>query len=187
MNTTQPTSPGHTTKLVAAMGDLGPTDARTLSEAAGVPYSTTVKRLRDWTATGQITKIERGKEAAHFALLDGTAPEVAPSMTGAGIPAEGNATQSPDPAGVEPAPGTDQAGRRKRGVLRDAVLQVLRDNPSQDFKVIEVCRVLERNLLATGHGTRKVSSGAVANALATFVVSGDVVRTVERPATYRAA
>ncbi|WP_412538682.1 hypothetical protein R8Z50_22855 [Longispora sp. K20-0274] len=242
------------------MGTLGPADAKTIAEAAGVPYSTTVRKLREWTVDGQIRKIARGKDPAHFTLLDGIAPAgaVAGASAGDGTPptAEPDTSTSaddidPEPeiglsnppgmsdadgelgvADVEPVPqapeapsgqgGGDQpdpqpqpaegesvadggpeqpttdgggkvaapidtAGRLQPGVLKEAALKVLRAHPDKEFKVVEVCRLIERGFLAAGRGARKASSGAVANALNGYAASGEAVRTIDNPATFKAA
>lgn len=57
-----------TAMILAAMDDLGPADARTISEHAGVGYSTTTRKLRDWAANDEIIKIDRGAEPVHYAL-----------------------------------------------------------------------------------------------------------------------
>ncbi|MGY0234064.1 hypothetical protein [Longispora urticae] len=255
------TPPTPTTRIVTAMGALGATDARTIAEAAGVPYSTTVRKLREWATDDQISKIDRGKEAAHFTLLDGVAPaglvsglaegddssptdepDTTNAKTGTtpepetgsnpletadvnevpdsidvepvaqaqqasdgqndddrrepGPPpalepkAKGSANPGPEPTvdadGQATAP-TDKAGRLQPGVLKEAALKVLRAQPDKAFKVIEVCRLIERAFLADGLGARKASSGAVANALNGYAASGEAERTSDNPATFKAA
>ncbi|MGC4851843.1 hypothetical protein ACLQ24_00240 [Micromonospora sp. DT4] len=58
-----------TALILAAMDDLGPADARTIAEKADVGYSTAVRKLREWSTNGEITKIDRGSDSAHYALL----------------------------------------------------------------------------------------------------------------------
>ena len=63
-----------TALILAAMDDLGPADARTIAEKADVGYSTAVRKLRDWSTNGEITKIDRGADPAHYALLPADGP-----------------------------------------------------------------------------------------------------------------
>ncbi|MEV6523161.1 hypothetical protein AB0M43_14520 [Longispora sp. NPDC051575] len=259
--TEAPPNPVHA-KLIQLLGERGPIDAVTLSDLAGVPYSTTSAKLRKWADNGEIVRIKGvGKAPNTFALLDTTSPEldgrqraepdVAPEQeqdTNAGDadpaeaaqpgsdiapdadatepdtdqvepaeaaspkdkpdgPAEPTAPEDPDaltvPIEPEPKPESDngevpdqavepkrntadKALRRPPGAVRDAALRVLRANPESELKVIEVARLIAKEFAAAGdHG--HVSSGAVVNALNKFCGSGEALRTVDKPATYKAA
>ncbi|MEH0827804.1 MULTISPECIES: MarR family winged helix-turn-helix transcriptional regulator [unclassified Micromonospora] len=92
----------------------------------------------------------------------------------------------------DPEPGeTPQAvtgpakARRAGGSLRGAALDVLEAHPDRQYKVGELCRLVDA--ANAGTDAAKASAGAVANALAKLVVAGNVVQTVERPATFQLA
>lgn len=94
----------------------------------------------------------------------------------------------PDPA----RPGdrtTGQPGprrsRRAGGTLRGAVLDLLEAHPDRQFKVAELCRLIDA--ANTGTDTARASQGAVANALDTLSRQGTVHRTADRPATFQLA
>ncbi|MGQ5261049.1 MarR family transcriptional regulator [Micromonospora sp. ZYX-F-536] len=75
--------------------------------------------------------------------------------------------------------------RRVGGSLRGAVLDVLEAHPDRQYKVGELCRLVDA--ANAGTGAAKASAGAAANALAKLVIAGKVIQTVERPATFQLA
>jgi hypothetical protein len=92
----------------------------------------------------------------------------------------------PGAAGQPPVAGTPPAKtRRGKGSLRDAVLKILRDHPDSQYKVGELCRLIDA--ANAGSVAAKASAGAVANALDKLVGDGSVNRTAEKPATFQAA
>jgi hypothetical protein len=78
---------------------------------------------------------------------------------------------------------TERAKARPAGGLRAEVLQILRDNPGQSFKVSQMCKAIE----AASTGPKKQLGGSVANALAKLANLGEARIVAERPATYQAS
>ncbi|MEV7331384.1 MarR family transcriptional regulator [Micromonospora sp. NPDC093244] len=111
-------------------------------------------------------------------------------------PPAGTATASTtgDPATQAPAapPATEAAGeaahasaRRASGSLRGAILDILEANPDRQYKVSELCKLVDRANEATG--AKKASAGAVHNAAVKLVGTGRAVLTAEKPATFALA
>jgi hypothetical protein len=78
---------------------------------------------------------------------------------------------------------TDRAKPRPAGGLRAEVLQILRDNPGQTFKVSQMCKAID----AARTGPKKQLGGSVANALAKLANLGEARIVAEKPATYQAS
>lgn len=108
----------------------------------------------------------------------------------------GTATDSitGEPAAEAPAapPATEAAGeaarapaRRASGSLRGAILDILEANPGQQYKVSELCKLVDR--ANEGTGAKKASAGAVHNAAVKLVGTGRVVLAAEKPATFALA
>ncbi|WP_326564428.1 MarR family transcriptional regulator [Micromonospora peucetia] len=109
-------------------------------------------------------------------------------------PPAGTATDSTtgDPATDESpaaAPATEAAGeaaqaptRRASGSLRGAILDILEANPGQQYKVSELCRLVDR--ANEGTGAKKASAGAVHNAAVKLVGTGRAVFAAEKPVTF---
>ncbi|WP_435585893.1 MarR family transcriptional regulator [Micromonospora aurantiaca (nom. illeg.)] len=108
----------------------------------------------------------------------------------------GGATDSTtgDPAPEVPAatPATEAAGdsaqpstRRASGSLRGAILDILEANPGQQYKVSELCKLVDR--ANEGTGAKKASAGAVHNAAVKLVGTGRAVLAAEKPATFALA
>jgi len=202
-----------TPKIRAAMTQLGPADARTIAETAGVGYSTAVRKLRDWGAAGTVTRIDRGKDPAHWILNIDTATGNLPTgddtdnhhNTAAGTGGDAPATNQPTPhAAAEPvqatgpdatdqpqdrdtphaaATATPAAARPRRG-KRELRDAVLSILQSNPDKPYKVSEVCK--LIDQREPGRKTSAGAVANALHKFAGEGVVELTVEKPATFKA-
>ncbi|KAB1929602.1 MarR family transcriptional regulator [Micromonospora sp. ALFpr18c] len=111
-------------------------------------------------------------------------------------PPVGTATDSTtgDPATEVPAapPVTEAAGeaaqpstRRTSGTLRGAILDILEANPGQQYKVSELCKLVDR--ANEGTGAKKASAGAVHNAAVKLVGIGRAVLAAEKPATFALA
>ncbi|AXO37046.1 MarR family transcriptional regulator [Micromonospora echinospora] len=109
---------------------------------------------------------------------DGTAAD---SSTG-GLAAEG----LPAPPATEAASkGAQAPTRRASGTLRGAILDVLEANPGRQYKVSELCRLVDR--ANEGTGAKKASAGAVHNAAVKLVGTGRAVLVAEKPATFALA
>ncbi|MFV2112909.1 MarR family transcriptional regulator [Micromonospora sp. LOL_025] len=126
----------------------------------------------------------------------GTTPAADDADAGPAVsdePASGSTTG--DPATDESpatAPATEAAGeaaqaptRRASGSLRGAILDILEANPGQQYKVSELCRLVDRANEATG--AKKASAGAVHNAAVKLVGTGRAVLAAEKPATFALA
>lgn len=118
-----------------------------------------------------------------------------PDGEGEPVPAtDGDSQQSaptPDDTGSDTAaPSNDPAtslggGRRAKGSLRGAVLDILEAHPDRAYKTSEMCKLIDA--ANAGSGAKKASAGAVNNALVKLVAAGKAVQTVEKPATFQLA
>jgi DNA-binding transcriptional ArsR family regulator len=99
-----------------------------------------------------------------------------------------------EPAAEAPAPppATEAASeaaqaptRRASGTLRGAILDILEANPGQQYKVSELCKLVDR--ANEGSGAKKASAGAVHNAAVKLVGTGRAVLAAEKPATFALA
>ncbi|MBQ1022791.1 MarR family transcriptional regulator [Micromonospora sp. C95] len=99
-----------------------------------------------------------------------------------------------DPATEAPAapPPIQAAGeaaqdrtRRASGTLRGAILDILEANPGQQYKVSELCKLIDR--ANEGTDARKASAGAVHNAAVKLVATGRAILAAEKPATFALA
>ncbi|MEV6514980.1 MarR family winged helix-turn-helix transcriptional regulator [Micromonospora chalcea] len=99
-----------------------------------------------------------------------------------------------EPAAEAPAaPPAREAGgeeaqaltRRASGSLRGAILDILEANPGQQYKVSELCKLVDR--ANEGTGAKKASAGAVHNAAVKLVATGRAVLAAEKPATFALA
>ena len=88
-----------------------------------------------------------------------------------------------DDGSDQPAKQAPRAAKRAGGTLRGAILDILEANPDRQYKVGELCKVIDA--ANAGTGAAKASQGAVANALDTLSRKGTVTRTVDRPATFQ--
>jgi hypothetical protein len=121
-------------------------------------------------------------------------PPASQATTPGPVPAQpGDATATePGPAATEPdepqpaEPATPQPGRGKRpkGALRAAALKVLRDQPDRQFRVSEVCKLIDQ--ADARNGWSKASPGAVVNDLNKLAGQNIAQRTNDQPATYQA-
>lgn len=75
--------------------------------------------------------------------------------------------------------------RRAGGSLRGAILDILQAHPDRQYKIRELCRLIDD--ANAGTGAAKASAGAVANAVIKLAAAGTVVQTVEQPATFQLA
>jgi hypothetical protein len=88
---------------------------------------------------------------------------------------------STDPADSEAAP--PATGRRPKGALRSAILQVLQEHPQTALKVREVCKLVDQ--ASAGSADKKAGDGAVVNALERLARDGVITRHETRPATFQ--
>ncbi|WP_433281736.1 MarR family transcriptional regulator [Micromonospora sp. CA-244673] len=114
------------------------------------------------------------EEAGHDRQQSDAAPDDAE--------AEGEGGSNADPQGQATATGN---GRRVKGSLRGAVLDILEAHPDRQYKTSELCKLIDA--ANAGSGARKASQGAVFNAAIKLVAAGALVQTVERPATFQLA
>nr|WP_296073290.1 MarR family transcriptional regulator [uncultured Actinoplanes sp.] len=108
--------------------------------------------------------------------------------SGSSAPANASAGNGqPDPQHT-PSPGPDltseqaPSDRRAAGSLRGAILDILEANPGQQYKVSDLCKLIDRANEQTG--AKRASAGAVANAAHKLVEGGRVVLLQEKPATF---
>ncbi|PWR06803.1 hypothetical protein DKT69_36095 [Micromonospora sicca] len=119
---------------------------------------------------------------------DATTPTSADTGSAGEPPADPSPNQEPTGGEIVETPHADAAAanaRRAGGSLRGAVLDVLEAHPDRQYKVGELCKLIDA--ANAGTGAAKASAGAAANALAKLVIAGKVIQTVERPATYQLA
>ncbi len=99
------------------------------------------------------------------------------------------ASAAPPAAGDSAGGGAEGGGgapvRRAGGTLRGAILDILEAHPDRQYKVSELCKLIDADNAGAGAGVAKASQGAVANALDTLSRKGTVTRTVDRPATFQ--
>jgi hypothetical protein len=116
----------------------------------------------------------------HASTGDADAPDAQP---GHPQPATGPATPAQPPAGHgDHAPAQT---RRAGGSLRGAILDILQANPDRQYKVGELCTLIDA--ANAGTGAAKASQGAVYNAAVKLVNAQQAAQTVERPATFQLA
>lgn len=118
---------------------------------------------------------------------DGVGTE--PGEPAAALPAAGPVDA--DPPGAEPAgPTPTEAAaapkpRRASGTLDGAVMDILEADPDGQFKVGQLCKLIDK--ANEGSGAAKASPGAVVLACQRLERKGKAALAVERPATYRLA
>ena len=69
--------------------------------------------------------------------------------------------------------------------MRAAILDICHAEPERQFKVGELCRLIDE--ANTGTGAAKASQGAVYNAATKLAATGALTQTVEKPATFQLA
>ncbi|MGC9668482.1 MarR family transcriptional regulator [Planosporangium sp. 12N6] len=75
--------------------------------------------------------------------------------------------------------------RRVAGSLRGAILDILEAHPDQQYRVSELCKLIDR--ANEGTGAKKASAGAVHNAAMKLVETGTAILAVEKPVTFALA
>ncbi|MEU8332170.1 MarR family transcriptional regulator [Micromonospora arborensis] len=114
--------------------------------------------------------------------VDDSAPTVDddPPQAGTLDDGEAEAVATPDAATTAAGP-----GRRAKGSLRAAVLDILEAHPDRAYKTGELCKLIDA--AEAGTGVLKARPGAVVNAAVKLVAAGKVVQTVDKPATFQLA
>ncbi|MEU8299713.1 MarR family transcriptional regulator [Micromonospora sp. NPDC048909] len=97
--------------------------------------------------------------------------------------ATGGTEAAADAGPVSEIPSED--GRRAKGSLRAAVLDILEAHPDRQYKTGELSKLIDA--ANAGTSAKKASAGAVHNAAVKLVAAGTAVQTVERPATFQLA
>ncbi|WP_435204965.1 MarR family transcriptional regulator [Micromonospora sp. bgisy143] len=156
-------------------GDLGDDSDRSTAEPE-VPVTT------DDTGPATDMPPATNEEDAGPATPDGF-PAGAASDTATGdaareSPAAPPAAQAAGEAAPTPA-------RRASGSLRGTILDILEANPGQQYKVSELCKLVDR--ANEGTGARKASAGAVHNAAVKLVGTGRAVLAAEKPVAFALA
>jgi hypothetical protein len=102
---------------------------------------------------------------------------------------DGPDAEQPDSDASTDANSTSQAAptsqRRAKGALRGAVVDILENHPDRQYKVGELCKLI--NQAEQESKMPKASAGAVANVLDKLAGAGVVVQTVVKPATFQLA
>lgn len=90
-------------------------------------------------------------------------------------------------AAAQSASGDEAAAplRRPSGSLRGAILDVLEADPGRQYKVGELCKLIDK--ASEGSGYVNVGQGAVFNAVVKLVGEHRAVQTVDKPATFQLA
>ena len=73
--------------------------------------------------------------------------------------------------------------RRAKGSFQTAVLDLCRQQPQRQFKVGELCHLIDT--ANTGTAAKKASPGAVYNACTKLSGRGQLIQTVDKPATFQ--
>jgi DNA-binding transcriptional ArsR family regulator len=170
MAATQKVSPAQVLDALTARPGVS---AAELADALGLGQSTAAKHLAALEAAGTARREPGGRDGGRR-LPDrwtATAAEVEPpAPTGAAQPA----SETAEPASVEPDPGASPAERLGRGALGTLVRDYLAARPDEDLGPTQV---------AKGLGGK--SSGAVGNALARLEASGEARLVSSSPRRYR--
>ncbi|MFI7523803.1 MarR family transcriptional regulator [Micromonospora globbae] len=176
--------------------DVLPTDPAQPASDDGPAAATGTSGAPDVTPTPEPASPAR--EEPSTSASDTTVPPDAPTPPdGEGAPVaatEVNSQQraaTPEGTGPDAAVPSDDAtpatggGRRAKGSLRGAVLDILEAHPDRAYKTSEMCKLIDA--ANSGSGAKKASAGAVNNALVKLVAAGKAVQTVEKPATFQLA
>ncbi|MGC5387603.1 MarR family transcriptional regulator [Micromonospora chalcea] len=174
-----------------------PGDADAVAEAAaeaegtdtehGDDNASSTAELEVPIAADSISQATRATSAANDADTEPATPDGLPAGA-----ATGSTTGEPFTEAPAAPPTTQTAGeaaqaltRRASGTLRGAILDVLEANPGRQYKVSELCRLVDR--ANEGTGAKKASAGAVHNAAVKLVGTGRAVLVAEKPATFALA
>lgn len=142
-----------------------------LASADGAPAP-----LDTVTSSGVGDEQPPSREAGHDRQQSDAVPDDAEAE------GEGEGGSNADPQAKAAATGS---GRRVKGSLRGAVLDIFEAHPDRQYKTSELCKLIDA--ANAGSGARKASQGAVYNAAIKLVAAGTLVQTVERPATFQLA
>ncbi len=139
-----------------------------------------------------------GAEPAESAGPNDAVEAVATGEVNVSNPASGSDEDGGDEASTAPTdPAAGQIGdqraessrptrtRRAGGSLRGAILDILEAHPGQQYKIGEVCKLIDA--ANAGTDAAKASPGAVANWMYKLVAARLVNQTVDKPATFQLA
>jgi hypothetical protein len=98
-------------------------------------------------------------------------------------PATPTRRTAPEPADGDDAPAAKL--RRPAGSLRGAILDILEANPGGQYKVGQLCKLIDKASEGTGYA--KASQGAVYNEAVKLVGAHRAMQTVDKPATFQIA
>ncbi|MCZ7421159.1 MarR family winged helix-turn-helix transcriptional regulator [Verrucosispora sp. WMMA2121] len=136
--------------------------------------------------TGDTDPVTGATPAADEADARPATPDSAPAGTATDSTTGEPAVEAPAPPATEVVGEAAQApARRASGTLRGAILDILKANPGQQYKVSELCKLVDR--ANEGTGAKKASAGAVHNAAVKLVGTGRAVLAAEKPATFALA
>lgn len=183
------------------------TDTATDTEAvlAAPPESTDTGTPADTVVGADDNAGARPKSNAGLPLVEGQPhPDIAtdpgansPQPDPADLPAVDvtdqevqDTTTAPQPVvGVEVGKpndeGTATPERRSPGSMRAAVLDICEAHPDRQYKVGELCRLIDA--ANAGTDAKKASQGAVYNACTKLAAAGTLTQTVDKPATFQLA
>ena len=167
------------------------------SEDAGTPADDVESADAVHVGTG----VQAQSEAAP-AAVDDQPPTADPGAAGDNPPSDPIAAPADDTMGHEggdpttssPSTGTadndepadgDQTTpvRRAPGSMRAAVLDICKAHPERQYKVGELCKLIDA--ANAGTDAKKASQGAVYNACTKLAAAGTLTQTVDKPATFR--
>ena len=75
--------------------------------------------------------------------------------------------------------------RRAPGSLRASILDICEAHPERQYKVGELCRLIDAN--NAGTDAKRASQGAVSNACTKLAAKGSLTQTLDKPATFQLA
>lgn len=149
--------------LIEVLAAHSGTTAADLARLAGLGGSTVTKILAGLEKDGLARR-----DTSHGAPSAGRRPAARWALT--------SATQEPSGSPTEPTEDPTSDGERlRKGRLSELVLEYLIAHPETDLGPTAIGKALNR------------SQGAVANALAKFAATGDIVQSSDKPRRYRLA
>lgn len=122
---------------------------------------------------------------AHAHVDEPTAGDDDPAPTVDDPPQAGTLDDGEAKAVANPDAATTAPGRRAKGSLRAAVLDILEAHPDRAYKTGELCKLIDAAYVGTG--AKKASAGAVVNAADKLVGAGKAIRTEGKHTTFQFA
>ena len=99
------------------------------------------------------------------------------------VAAEQPQVPADEPADTAASGEQDGRSRRSPGSMRAAILDVVEAHPDRQYKVGELCKLIDQ--ANEGTGAAKASQGAVYNAATKLAGKGTLIQTLEKPATFQ--